>query len=159
MATVDINNTQPARLENGGSLILDDGSNSYVIHLRDPGDVSIEPGGYALLEYRDAGAVQIPIMGDQRYTVLRFKAKVTNELATASKLLYWSTQYNTGAGKAKVFTVTVKIPDYLNAATGDTMAYANCYFTAPGKYQEGQEFDMLEFEMRSTTITPTLATY
>ena len=159
MATVQINNTQPIRVDGGGQIIINNGTDDLVVNLHDPGSLVITPGGYDLGEYDNYGAPKVPILRNKLRTDIRLRGRVTTEFSTTDKLAYLSQQIDSTNGLAKTYTFIVKVPNKTDGTTGHTITLANTYFVRPAEYQEGGEFDFLDMVLRSNTHIPVLATY
>lgn len=159
MATVQINNAKPIRLDGGGQIIFNNGTDDLVLNVHEVGSVRIVHGGYDLGRYENYGAPKVPILRSKQRTVISVSATVTTELSTADKFFDLSTEIDSTNGLAKTYTFSLKIPDKTDGTTGHLMPYANTYFVRPHTYRQGVDFDFFEAELESLTHIPTVTTY
>lgn len=121
MADANINTTIK-RFEQGGRLIINDGTDNLTIFNHEPGSIEITDPVAKRLEYNDAGAVQIPLESDDQPGMVRFQIR-TGSYVTGllSKLI----KRNTAANTAKTLGIVAKCPAFQGATTGETLTWAN----------------------------------
>lgn len=121
MADVNTNQTIK-RFEQGGRLIINDGTDNLTIYNHEPGSIEITDPVAKRIEYNDGGSVQIPLESDDQPGMVRFQIR-TGSYVTGllSKLI----RRNAAANTAKTLGIVAKLPDYQAATTGQTLTWAN----------------------------------
>lgn len=121
MADVNTNQTIK-RFEQGGRLIINDGTDNLTIYNHEPGSIEITDPVAKRIEYNDGGSVQIPLESDDQPGMVRFQIR-TGSYVTGllSKLI----KRNPAGNTAKTLGIVAKLPDYQAATTGQTLTWAN----------------------------------
>lgn len=120
MADVNIN-AAPKRFEQGGRLIISDGTDNITILNHEPGSIEITDPVAKRLEYNDGGAVQTPLESDSQPGMVRFQFRCG---AYVSGLLTKLPRRNSAGNTAKTYGIEVKIPAYMGATTGEKLTWA-----------------------------------
>ncbi len=146
------------RFEAGGVLTINDGTTAYDIVAVEPGTLEWQEGFYKPLEYTDRGAIQTPYEGDEQPSRIKVRVKYTGSHAAADVRKHVVSR-DTSTGKMKMYTVTIKNPDYKGAITGEQLQWANCWLSSPARVSAGQDFDHVEVEFMSKAVSPSTSTY
>lgn len=158
MAAININSAQPRAFENGGVMIINDGTDDCTVLAIEKGTLELEDGGVTRKAWTDRGVQKTRILGEDGVSRIRLRAKLAS-LGETKGLHVLGAAENTSTGEAKEYTVTFKWPSYKGSSTGHTVAYANTYFASRPKIRAGDEFDMIELEMESRTKDGVWGTY
>jgi hypothetical protein len=148
----------PIRFEAGGVLNINDGTTDYTVVALEPGTVEMQDGGYEPLPYHDRDELQDPYEGAERPSTFKCQVKFSGGTGAADLHKHVVTR-DTSTGKMKLYTITVKIPDYKGAITGKQASCAKMFLVARPGIKMGVQFDMLELDMQSSEPNWTWATY
>lgn len=160
MSTTNINAGLPIKFDLGGTVTVTDGSTDYVLHNRAPGTLQVEPGGYEQLEFTELGAVQTPIEGNQKPTMVRLSLRLTHGDTTDIIALSKARVSGTGTIRAvKTYSVKIVWPQVVGQTTLKQLALTGCWFAGPVKIKEGNEFDTVEVELKSSDALGTDTPY
>ena len=159
MAAVDINEALPIAFELGGTLTINDGTDTCTVFNIEPGSMEVDPGGYEPRVYQDRGANKTPLKGKARESVIKFRVKDSKAM-TETKGIFALASQTDSTGVVKTFTVVIKIPHAgVGGTAGDQITFTGCYFEPYPKRVPGAEFDIIDVTMRSTDPVGTPTTY
>lgn len=149
-------NATVRRWENGGLLTINNGT-AYDISNIVRGTVEITDAFPQPIMYHDRATPQVPLVGDTQYGEARFSINAGKfdgtelwDILTAAA--------SPASNLVREFTVTVKIPTYGGAATGESLTIADAHLAEPPKWKAGTELDTVDFVLRFRTKVVT-ATY
>lgn len=153
MADVQMNIAKPRRIEDGSVIGFQYGGTGdvYLLNLLEPGTLQIEEGTEeAIIDY-DRGVMLDDVRaGDQRPHRIRLQAKVA-VLAGANEMQARMSAA-AASGLKPSFTLTVKIPDYVGATSGDTFTCTKCVFVNGFNLRAGANYDLLDVEIISPGV-------
>lgn len=154
----DINSGKVARFETGGTVTITYGATDYVVKNIKPGTLSFADGGRERLTPFDRGVIGTTIIGDQRQSKIDLVCRIAaGAMETATEIHALSVKDDTSAGTPQMFTLKVFIPDAGNAATGNTLTWANCFFDKPVDIKTMTDFDEMALSIVSNTDRATVA--
>jgi hypothetical protein len=152
-------NSTLRRVEAGAIITVSDGTTTNTLTCLEPGTWKFKAGFYKALEWTDRGVLQVPYEGDEQPGELELSVKYTGS-ANAADLKKFLQTRDTATGKMKMYTWTIKNPDYKGAATGELITLSNCFLGdgAP-EIKAGNEFDMISVKMKHNVALETATTY
>jgi len=154
MAAKDVNTVQ-RRFEDGGLVTIGDGTDVLTPYNLMPGTVKHSMPKRTAIEHTDRGIQQQPVMGDDELGTLEFTLKVGK--VTGDDLMTTLNVTPTTTNLVKEYTVTIKVPNYRSATTGDVFTTTNAFLAEQMVRSAGTEFDTINVKMKFRTAT--LATY
>lgn len=144
------------RWENGGLLTINNGA-AYDVFNVVRGTLEITDAFPQPIAYWDRATPQTPLVGDTQYGEARFTINAGKFDGTE----LWdvlTAAASPASNLVREFTVTVKIPTYGGATTGESLTIADAHLAEPPKWRAGTELDTVEFVLRFRTKVAT-ATY
>lgn len=163
----NLNTGSPIRFPNGGVILI--GADTLINLAENAGELSVRPGMREGRLHFDRGTMTHINAGNERPTEWRLRVKVvasTMADASASLLSKFVGAYATnkivnldGSGGLFKFNMTIKIPDNLQATTGQQIALANCWVNEPPEYVPGEEYDVLALAGLALESSPTFTRY
>lgn len=148
----------PVRIEAGCVLKITDGSTELTMVAKEPGTLEMKDGWYEALPYHDRDELQDPYEGAERPSTFKCTFKFSGG-SHANDLYKHLQQRDTSTGKMKLYTITLDVPDYKGASTGDRFSCAKMYLMESPVIKGGREWDLLEVSMQSSEPKWTVATY
>ena len=161
----NLNAGTPLKFENGGIinfatdvlLAVVEGTGKIVIPVNEP------------MPHMDRGVLTSVVAGNQRMCEVEFDVKCTGGAtgvpAFFDKLMGAKATNKmsnvTAAGLIFTFPMTIKVPDYLGAATGWSYAFTACYAESglDIQFAAGTNFDTLKVKLKCNETSPTIVTY
>lgn len=154
MAAKNVNTVQ-RRFEDGHIVTIGNGTDVLTVFNIMEGSFKRSAPKREHLYHTDNGVQQPPIMGNDELGDLEFTMKGGKD--TGDELMTTLNEIPANTNQAKEFTVTVKIPDYRGATTGEVFTTTNASLAAQLMRQAGRDFDTIPVKMKYRTLT--LATY
>lgn len=154
----NINAGPPIRFENGGTLELGatGASGNSVLNIV-AGSLQMQDGGYELLEYKDRGAMQTPVQGDERPSTMSFDIRYNGQYDSGEVMKLLDSPVTSGV--ATLLKVVVKIPFVKGGSTGISWTLDNAYVMDPPQFQAGSDFDTLKVTLKSKNVFIAKAEY
>ena len=143
------------RFENGAILLL---SGTDEIKNLVPGTLRYRVPQRERIVNMDRGVIGVVTIGDQRMCEIEFELHRTDNLDALIALFKPAVT----AGVDVPVAMTVKIPDYLGATTGNSLAFAKCFMDEGEEHQasgSGQDADKVRFHFNDAEAAPTPGTY
>lgn len=121
------------------------------------------PGLNQEMPRREAGSLLAPQVGDEQPTELEFELYLV-AFSGATEVYTVLKATNTGtSGVMNTVSLAFKFPDYVGAATGDTVTFGSCYLPSRGleflTVAEGQDFDYIRARMMHNDADASYAAY
>ncbi|MGE3175859.1 MAG: hypothetical protein AB7O32_00200 [Vicinamibacterales bacterium] len=114
-----------------------------------PGSVAWNPGMRTPVEYTPDAAIATPLEGDP--TPGDFEFELYGGSYNAGTDPYELFQAYGTDGTVPLYTFTLRVPDYLGAATGQEISIANCWLAEPPKVKTnggGNQLDTIAFKFK-----------
>lgn len=124
--------TVQIRHEWGAVVKIDDGTTQTFLKLKMPGTINYKIGGYGSITTREGGALLAALEGDAMQCELNmdFYFSGTANAASVYKLLG---KRNTSSGAKQTFAVSIWVPAYRGATTGDLIVFNQCFLPENGR--------------------------
>ena len=154
-------NGSPRAFQAGGQVDIIVAATTYTL-------LNVEPGALAWtevlpkrLEYNDRGPVQVPLELDDKPGTIDLSMRCGASYITGQVLALLKGR-NSSGNTARTFGVVIRIYDFLGAATGTSLTWAegNVWLREEPKWKPGGDsgFDLLDF-MFNTKVSPTPAAF
>ena len=134
MATVNVN-TALRTFENSGVLKINNGTDDLVVGNIVPGTLKVTLPRREQKPYTDRGVQQTPVMGDDTLGELSVDLRLGKK--TGSEILAQLGAANASGVAVKTFTVTIDVPDYRSATTGERFTSSNAFLMENLTSEEG----------------------
>lgn len=148
-------NTSRRRFEGGGVITIGNGTDVFTVQNIVPGSTRRVLPMETPLEGVDRDTQVQPYRGPDQLG--EFELTIFGGQDTTDQLMSVLMAVPASSNQVKEFTVTVKIPDYRGASTGESFVTANAYLAGRPERQGGAEFDTCKFSMKFRTYT--ISTY
>lgn len=146
--------TDPVRINAGGTIVIDDGTDTISIVNLEPGSLQETVGLRETLEYTDRDALKQPVEGPEQMSELSLSFKMASTVGADNPLDDFLTQASAD-GKAREFTVTIQRPHKRGGATGFQAVWQYCSIPASGiRINSSEQFDTVELTFRSRNTKP-----
>jgi len=139
------------RFESAGTLVFSDGTDILTVNNIVPGSLSFEPPARGPLGYTDRAVQQAPLEGDDTLGTLSFRTRGTK--FETNNLFNRLNTANATANTMKEWVVTIKVPNYRDAAAGTVTVLSGASRTKTD-FKAGTDFDEIGVEMSFRSWTP-----
>lgn len=150
----DLNNGTKTSFERGG--IIEVGATPDIVKCTVEDSFSYEEMVPEVHEDWDRRTYRGPDKASEPLGMLRFSLVATSTIE-AFKTAIKGTEAN---GRVGTVDITIKIPDYYDAATGRSLAFTGCFLAEPIRQStNGREGDPVEFVFKHDAMAPVAGTY
>jgi hypothetical protein len=133
-------NTHTVRFYDGGSITINDGTSDLVVKQVERGTVQTTAPHRPVVDRPEGADFDTPVEGPRTKGILRFDARASR--MTGNELIALAARDGVAGVKA-LFTVTVRLPDFRGATTGDQIVMSNAYFAVMPQRRAGAELDTI----------------
>lgn len=148
---------------NGGTIVINDGTDTYTLKNIEPGSLTFSDGRYQVHEFVDEGVPQQALVGDALRSRIEFTLRLGDLANATTNTAFDLFNQAPTAGKVKEYTtLVIKVPDYRGASTGTQITYSNVSvveFATVSSEASGDQHASVRVALHSRSAEGTRAEY